>query len=558
MKNKRSMTIFALLLTAALLFGEVSAYASDNVHVNDGVVSDIFGAYATGGSGRAEKIETQDIMVLTGGGIAPLGVTAEDPDPAQKRLDVVGTVAIRTDVIRVGLNYGGNTVPAATLRNTAGSGFVFGYYDGGRVFREVGYTGEQAITAVKDLNVKIGDAGTLGCFHILLGEVYSGFEEARAAASNYEEGFPAYYDGAYRALIGNYQSREAAEEAMFVYGVYGTAFSGSNRCVTVIIPGTTRILFEFDCGTSYYFTARPSPDSSRAQTSYGNYRYYGDFMFIRNSGEDMTVVNFVETEDYIKGVVAAEMSENWPIEALKAQAVSARSYALRHLGGYASLGFDVTGDTYSQAYIGTNRVGDNTDRAVSSTAGVYMTYNGEICEALYSSSFGGGSENSETVFRDALPYMRGIRDPYEKDAADVNAYSSWTRSWSKSAITSKLTALGHRFYNLADMELTHSKTGNVTAIKFTDIYGNTVNLKNNECYSFCTNSSRLGLPSIHFSAEQSRSDNNVLIFSGGGWGHNVGMSQYGAYAMAKYHGKTYDQILAFYYTGVSLAKGVVV
>jgi stage II sporulation protein D len=270
----------------------------------------------------------------------------------------------------------------------------------------------------------------------------------------------------------------------------------------------------------------------------------------------MTVVNFVRMEDYIKGVVSAEMTESWPLEALKAQAIAARTYAARNLGGYSQYGFDVTGTASSQAYGGTAAVGSNIAAAVEATAGLYLTYGGALCATLYFSSDGGGTEDSENVFTSALPYLRGVLDPYEEAAADINKYSSWTRSWTRDSIRSKITALGYSFGTLAEILPTYSDTGNVIKIAFEDTEGRTVTFSAGSRYAFCYYSARLNLPSIHFTVQISATNPDVYVFSGSGWGHNVGMSQFGAYAMAKYYGKTYDQILAFYYTGAGLSRGV--
>jgi stage II sporulation protein D len=160
------------------------------------------------------------------------------------------------------------------------------------------------------------------------------------------------------------------------------------------------------------------------------------------------------------------MHESWPLEALKAQAVAARTYAARKQGGYGQYGFDVTGTASSQAYGGTAAVGPNITAAVEATAGLYLTYGGTLCEALYFSSSGGGTEDSENVFPNALPYLRGVLDPYEKAANDINGSRSWTRSWTRDSIRSKITALGYSFGTLAEILPTYSDTGNVIKLSF--------------------------------------------------------------------------------------------
>jgi stage II sporulation protein D len=491
---------------------------------------------------------------MTGGGLVTLG-SAQDSDPAQAGLSVSGTVSISADTVRIGLKYGDAALQAASLKNVVGSGFLFGYYDENRDFQTLGETDETSLTLIQDTNVSLS-AGTVGCYPLLLPDVYGSFDDASAAAAAWSDAFVGCYSGRYRVLLGHYQCWDDANDAVAERGAGGEAFSASSKCVVVTKTGTTSILFEFDYGASHSIALLPVSASGKAVSSFGGYSYYGGFQFSRLDGDKMTVVNFVDIEDYIKGVVSAEMSEGWPVEALKAQAVAARTYVMRNLNGYSQYGFDVTGTASSQAYGGTSSVGSKIVTAVEATSGQYLTYRGTLCDTLYFSSDGGGTEDSENVFTNAIDYLRGVNDPYEEAAAAVNSYSSWTRSWNRSSISSKLVSMGYSFGTLSDIETTVSDTGNVICIELTDTSGKTVSFSGSKCYGFCYYSSRLNLPSIHFTVEVSETNPDVYVFKGGGWGHNVGMSQFGAYAMAKYYGKTYDQILAFYYSGVSLSRGV--
>lgn len=559
-----------LVLAAVVILTALTplAEADNTYYVNSktGVLeTSLDETWAIGGNGKA-LLNGTPVSVLASSGMTTIGSSTpinpitpstpavSDDDPAQKGLTVSGTIHIPADVIKIGLAYDSGALETASLSNVVGRGFEFGYYDSSRNFHVVGSTEETGITMMTDTNVKVS-AGTVGCFHILLPDDYSDFETASEAAESYDSAFVGYFEGDYRVLIGAYENRDAATEAIEALGIDGTAYSASNRCITVTKTGTTRILFEFDGGNTYGLGVR-AISSDKAITKYAIYQYYGGFQFTRLTGEKMTVVNLVDVEDYIKGVVSTEMSEGWPLEALKAQAVAARTYAMRNLNGYSSYGFDVTGTAASQAYSGTSAVGSGIVAAVEATAGQYLTYQNTLCDTVYFSSDGGGTEDSENVFYSALPYLRGVIDPYEEAAASVNSYSSWTRSWNADSIAAKVRAQGYSFGTLQDIETEYSDTGNVISITFIDDSGRKVNFSGSNCYAFCYYSARLNLPSIHFTIERSTTNSNVYVFEGGGWGHNVGMSQFGAYAMAKYYDKTYDQILAFYYTGVSLSMGV--
>ena len=154
----------------------------------------------------------------------------------------------------------------------------------------------------------------------------------------------------------------------------------------------------------------------------------------------LTIVNEFPLEDYVKGVVANELSPGgYPaIEALKAQAVAARTYAYTNRGQFISQGFDVLPTTRSQVYRGLASENPLSTRAVLETRGVIATYDGEPINALYTSTCGGRTENSENIFNDAIPYLRSrecaaeglaaiapftvktTREPAElKDAANV-------------------------------------------------------------------------------------------------------------------------------------------
>jgi stage II sporulation protein D len=405
------------------------------------------------------------------------------------------------------------------------------------------------LTMVPNVNTSVS-GGTVGCYHIRLG-AYGDFSAAKHAASQYAGGFPAYVSGKYYAMIGNYQSVSAANSARVSLGVAGEIFTGSNRCVAVTKTGTTQILFEFDAGTSANLAVRPVNNFGRAVTWFKNYAYYGDFEYYRHVSDRLTVINVIDIESYVKGILPYEMSSSWPAEALKAQAVCARSYTIASLGGYQSYGFDLTADTYSQVYYGTNLANANTDAAVDATSGEYVTHNGKVCSAFYFSSDGGATENSENIFLTALPYLRGVTDPYEEDVPQsLNGYKSWTRTFSGAALRSKLSSSGYKGGNVVSISPAYSENGNVIALTLADASGVSVTLTKSACYSV------IGLPSVRYSVNAFADSSGSFAFEGSGFGHSVGMSQFGAYSMARFHGLNYRQILRFYYTGVSISKSV--
>lgn len=137
-------------------------------------------------------------------------------------------------------------------------------------------------------------------------------------------------------------------------------------------------------------------------------KWYRGYLMIQNRGQKLTVINDVPLEDYLKGVVPSEMPSSWEIEALKAQAVAARSYALANLGKRASLGFDLKDTPEDQAYGGASAETAKTNSAVNDTAGLVLTYNYKVIPAYYSASAGGQTINSKQLWGKDLPYIRSV------------------------------------------------------------------------------------------------------------------------------------------------------
>ena len=151
-----------------------------------------------------------------------------------------------------------------------------------------------------------------------------------------------------------------------------------------------------------------SDDEQNAPVRYNDRPYRGRIEVFTNTHGSLTVVNELGLEDYVRGVVANELSPGgYPaIEALKAQAIAARTYALKNRGQFMSQGFDLLPTTRSQAYRGLTSENPLSTRAVDETRGLVATYQGEPINALYTSTCGGRTEDSEKIFNEAMPYLR--------------------------------------------------------------------------------------------------------------------------------------------------------
>lgn len=177
------------------------------------------------------------------------------------------------------------------------------------------------------------------------------------------------------------------------------------RGAVLYAPGTTRPLLDVRAPVVF-----ASDDPERSPVRFNEKAYRGRLEVFANTRGSLTVVNVVALEDYVRGVVPNELSPGgWPeLEALKAQAVAARTYAVSNLGRFAAEGYDLTPDTRSQVYGGRSTEHPLTDRAVNETRGRVATYAGRPINALYTSTCGGRTEDAENIFGGEAPaYLRG-------------------------------------------------------------------------------------------------------------------------------------------------------
>ena len=212
--------------------------------------------------------------------------------------------------------------------------------------------------------------------------------------------------------------------------------------IQVTITGTDRVLYE-----SREDTLAVMPQGRDPVTWFRGNRYRGGFEYTV-SGGGLQVVNVVDLEDYVKGVLPSEMPGNWELEALKAQAVCARTFAClttKHLSAY---GFDVCSSTDCQVYNGVGEATSATDRAVEETEGECLYYDGELAEAYYHSSDGGATEDAENVWGTDVPYLRGKEDPYEAQTS-IPDYS-WTVTYTWDELTWVLQNSGYDIGDVVD------------------------------------------------------------------------------------------------------------
>ena len=265
---------------------------------------------------------------------------------------------------------------------------------------------------------------------------------------------------------------------------------------------------------------------------------------IRVKDEKTEIINEVPFEDYIKGVVAGEMPATFELEALKAQAVASRSYAMYQMTATKDREYDVLNTTANQVYLTDQELKENwkeeypekinkIKEAIKETSGEYLTYEGKVINAMFFSTSVGATENSEEVFVSALPYLRSVDSKWDEASP---------------AYTDTYTFTLEEFYKKLNLQYNQTLTIEVTSKTST---GRTRTLKiNGTEINGRDLATKLNLRSNYFDIVQN--ENNVTITTKG-FGHGVGMSQYGANGMAK-EGYKYDQILKHYYQNTEIKK----
>lgn len=168
--------------------------------------------------------------------------------------------------------------------------------------------------------------------------------------------------------------------------------------------------------------------------------YRGEVQLLVAAGK-LSVVNVVNLEDYLLSVVPTEMDHRWPMEALKAQAVAARSYTVANLGRWEAFGFDLSNTTSDQVYNGIAQERPSTTAAVLETAGQVITYGGRVVPGYYHSSSGGHTENNEDIWTGGSPqgYLRGVPD---YDSLPENKYTAWTSTFTPEEFSERLEKAG--------------------------------------------------------------------------------------------------------------------
>jgi len=306
------------------------------------------------------------------------------------------------------------------------------------------------------------------------------------------------------------------------------------------------------------------PRGSGSHVRFGDRRYRG-ILKVVPYGRNIRLINIVYMEDYLRGVVPPEIGprEDNEIEAIKAQAIAARTYAVGHLKQYAGEPFDMKSTVADQLYEGMDIENRLVSRAIDATTGNVAMFQDDFINAYYHSTCGGMTDDISQVWdKPSQPYLVPVDD---NASCSWSKYFSWQEQFTEEQLRGRL-----------EQYLSSDRGRQISLTKITDIavaektaggrVGRLVVRTENDTYRFYKDRIRwaigrasnpeLILPSDKFDIEITRDDQgNILtiLFKGSGYGHGVGMCQCGAIGFAR-NGWSYDQILTRYYSGIEIKK----
>ena len=293
----------------------------------------------------------------------------------------------------------------------------------------------------------------------------------------------------------------------------------------------------YECNSPFLIN-RPAPLRSL--------EYSGSFV-ATTDGTKVELINIIDPETYIKGVVPAEVEASWPKETLEAQAIAARTYAWWSVlqARLHAAPYDMDDTVFYQAYLGNYKRSPATDSASDETSGQVMRHAGEIIKAYFAADSGGFTEDAVSVFGVNLPYCVAKREVYDL----TQTQTAWTKTFTTSEFQNQMLAFhfipaGISVRNVYLDPSDVDTSGRVMRIHILGSNGKVYLVGGND-FRYRTKI-RSNLFQLSFSREG-------LVINGKGYGHGVGMAQIGALQYSKQFGWNHDQILQFYYTGVTIA-----
>lgn len=516
------------------------------------------------------------------------------------------------DNVRIGLNYGNDSVPSVSV--SAAGGIEIGYSDNGVLKLLVEQPGSQPLIIRKDgyfVKTTQGqlmeysptegvpyEGTVIGPLHIKIGDNAQDYMTAQSlATAALKSGIDAYvvYEKGWQVWTGFYGDIKSAEDGLAKVkqqlGADNAAITPESFSRLVIYDSAFNVLMLYG-GIDGYMQVWPKQNNNPLVFSANGKRYRGYLEIRRYTNSDLTLINILNIEHYLYGVVPAEIETDSPLEAIKAQAVAARTYTYRNIGKNNKWGFDLVDTVEDQVYKGYDGERTITNQAVDETKGKKMLYNGSLAHVYYFASSGGMTANVREVWGSEIPYLVSVSDPYE---SETSSHYIWEKTLTAEEIKKTLFIKNVEIGDIVSVSAEeYSPSGRVTTLRITGTGGSVTYHNQDTRFVFNLNSQKYSIQSagnvVVKAADGSLktlaldgrtvvsasgastlasknttiavigSGNNVnkismssdtYVFSGKGWGHGVGMSQEGAKGFAR-QGYTYDLILQHYYTGITV------
>lgn len=409
----------------------------------------------------------------------------------------------------------------------------------------LGFSSSNSFNEIAYIDLSEGAAVTKSnSYYISTKTSYSTYEEAKAASAALTgyNAMAAYKgSGIWNVYIGPYETYERAISAVENYP--NSTLCAPTSTSMYLSSGSNRLVYDYS-GANFAVTG----DSV---TNLGSLSYRGYIEFYPTGGSAFTCVNVLPLETYLCGVVPSETPSGWNEEALKAQAVAARTYIENRMasGSYETNGYYLCDTDHCQVYSGTSAEAASTTAAVKATAGQVITYNGALINAVYSACSGGVTDDNINVWGQDTPYLKSVED------IDGTEFVEWSRTFTFSEFQSLLSSKGINIGEIVYVSIARSDNSRVYSMTFSGNTG-TYTIEKEDVRTFFSSTAEGSLKSrvfdISFEYNEGTSDFTLYI-NGKGWGHGLGMSQYGANSMAA-AGYTYDEILKHYYTGVEVGN----
>ncbi|MFA5143910.1 MAG: SpoIID/LytB domain-containing protein [Candidatus Omnitrophota bacterium] len=271
-------------------------------------------------------------------------------------------------------------------------------------------------------------------------------------------------------------------------------------------------------------------------------KFRGDVDLVKKDNGKFMAINRLPLDEYLYGVLYHEVSHRWPMEVLKAQAITARTFALYQIRQSKPQAYDLRNDIYSQVYGGRESEKWATTAAVNKTKGQVLTYKADIFPAYYHATCAGYTEDASNLWNIKLEPLKGV----ECNFCLESPHYRWTKHIPLSTLENALDKNGYKIGRIVGAAVvTKNRSGRVDKMEIKDDAGGSVVLTGKDFRQI------LGPNEIRSTKFNMSVYGTVLTIDGVGWGHGVGMCQWGAYGMSR-KGKKVDEILKYYYPGAEI------